>query len=150
MLKTWRHKPYRPFFIVGILSLVVAFTYSIFLPDAYFDLSLKEYHMLSNFHIWLVFAGFVFLLSAIYYIAAKKQLRTYKLLVRAHFIFVILFLLFFLLFSTFNISQVQSLVSGIPFFVLVTIYGTIFILDIFFFITGLLLLLFNIFSVKKN
>lgn len=150
MLKAWEQKPYRPFFILAVISLVITLGYRIFSPATYFDINIRDYYTLNNFYLWLVFSAYVFLLGGIYFIIDRKNLHTRTWLLRAHYIFIILFLFFFFLFSLFNTVQVQELTSGISFFVLFGIYGALFIIDVVFFIAGLLLLFFNIISLKKD
>jgi hypothetical protein len=150
MLKTWQQKPYRPFFILAVISLVVALVYRLFSPATYFDISIREYYALNIFHVWLIFSTYVFLLSGIYYIIARKNLHSRTWLLRSHYIFIVLFLFFFFLFSLFNTVPVQELTSGISFYVLFGIYGMLFILDVALFIGGLLFLLVNIISLKRD
>jgi hypothetical protein len=42
------------------------------------------------------------------------------------------------------------LLGGIPLITLITIYGIVFLIDVVFFILGILFLLINIFSLSKN
>jgi hypothetical protein len=150
MLADWRYKPYKPFFLVAVLSLAIAFMYRIFSPETYFDLSFYDYMTLNNFYLWIVFSAYIFLLSAIYYIVHKKGLHARTWLIRSHFIFIILFLLLLFTFSLFNTVPFQQVTSGMPFLVLFGIYGTIFFIDLVLFVIGLLILLVNIFSLKKD
>jgi hypothetical protein len=149
-LKTIYLKPYRMFSVVGLISFLVALYYYFFDPESSFDISVGTYIELPSFAAWLVLSAYVFFLAIIYYVAEKGKLHTRTWLVKTHFIVVLLFLLLFFVFSSFNTPFVRDLVAGTPFLTLMVVYGTLFLVDLIFFIGGIALLLVNLFTLKKN
>jgi hypothetical protein len=150
MAFSWYSKPYQPFFLTAIITLLIAASYFMFSPGSEFDLEINEYFSVKSSYAWFVLSFYLFSLAALYFTATKNKLKTRKWLVTAHFIFVMLFLLIFFLFSTFNTSYVQRLVSNMQFLVLMAIYGALFLLDVIFFLVSLILLIVNIFMLKKE
>lgn len=148
-MKLFFQRPYLFFLGVAIITLLVAINYFYYYPESYFDLGGDYELSLSCSVCWGVFSGYCFILSAIYYTAAKGKLKTKGWLVLSHFIFVLLFLVLFFVFSSFNTSYVQDHISGLPFFTLITIYAIIFFLDVGLFVTGLVLLVASVLSFKK-
>jgi hypothetical protein len=150
MLKTLHSKPYLLFSVTGIISLLVSAYYYFCLPDSSFDISVRKYFEINSAVAWLTLSGYNFLLAAIYFITAKRELHTRNWLVITHFVFVILFLLVFFAFSSFNAPYAREIVSGMPFLTLVVLYGMVFLTDVIFFITGIALLVVNILTMKKD
>lgn len=150
MLRLFFKKPYLFFLGIAIITLLVGVIYFYYYPEAYFDLGGDYELSLSCSICWLMFSGYGFILSGIYYTAARGRLKTRNWLVLSHFIFVILFLLLFFAFSSFNTAYVQDHISGLPFFTLITVYGLIFLLDLIMFVISLILLMVNILSFKKS
>lgn len=149
MFKTFFAKPQLFFFGVAIATLLVAVNYFYYYPEAYFDLGGNYEFSVSCATCWFAFSGYTFILSGIYYTAAKGKLKTRHWLVLLHFVFVILFLLLFFAFSSFNTPYVQDHISGIPFFTLILIYGVVFLMDLIVFVISLILLFANILSFRR-
>lgn len=151
MEKTLFQKTYQLFLIMGFISLGLALLFKSGFPSSVFELSISDvYFSTPTSHIWLLFAGYLFLLTAIYYVISRTKLKPKKWLVVSHYIFIILFLVFFALFSSFTNQRIQNLFGGIPLITLISLYGIIFLIDAVFFILGILFLLLNLFSLSKN
>jgi hypothetical protein len=143
-------KPYQPFLLTGLLIFCVAIFIRGAYPDSLFEVSIynTDYSALMS-RIWFGFAGYLFFLALVYYIVFRNSLRTKKWLVVLHYVFVALFLAMFTLFSIFPSPAMQKTVRGIPLTTLITIYGIIFLADVLLFISGILLLIINLFSLKQ-
>jgi len=150
MFRAWRSKPYKPFFLLGIVCAIITVLYQVLSPETYFDLSFYEYMTLNHFYVWLIFTCYVFLLSGVYYVTHRKGLHVRTWMLRSHFVFISIFLILLFTFSLFNTVSFQHITSGMPFLVLFGIYGIIFFIDLVLFGVSLVLLLVNIFSMKKD
>lgn len=151
MKKTLFQKTYWLFLITFLISFGVALFFKIGFPDSIFELSITDvYFSTRTSHIWFLFAGYLFILTIIYYVISRTKLKAKKWMVVSHYIFIILFLVFFAVFSSLTNQRVQMLFGGIPLITLITLYGIVFLIDVVFFILGILFLLINIFSLGKN
>lgn len=151
MEKTLFQKTYWLFLVTFLISFGIAVFFKIVFPDSIFELSVTDvYFNTRTSHIWFLFAGYLFVLTIIYYVIGRTKLKTKKWLVVSHYIFIILFLIFFAIFSSLTNQNVQKLFGGIPLITLITIYGIIFLIDVIFFILGILFLFINLFSLNKN
>jgi len=144
-------KPYQPFFITGVIALVISLYFRTAHPGSLFDISVYNTDfVISNSRIWFLFSAYLFFLSLIYYIISKGKLKTKRWLVISHYIFIVSFLVFFAIFSAFGNRDVRRLIADIPAITLITVYGTIFFIDVALFLFGLLFLIINLFSLKKR
>lgn len=141
--------PHRPFLITALLCFIIALVYRLYFRESYFDISARHYFSLSNYYAWSLLGGYVLLLSGIYYIAERGKLSIQKWMLKAHYIFLLLFLIFFFIFSSFNAGWMQDAVSSMPFMLVLSLYGIVFLLDVFLFIAGLISLVINLASMKK-
>jgi hypothetical protein len=144
------HKPFVPFLITGLASLLIAAVYYFAFPGAYFDLSIENYFTVSNHYVWLLFAVYALFLAAIYYAAYKGKLVLRRWLVTLHFVFVLLFLVFFAALSSFNAPAMRAFLSGLPMLVVIGIYGAVFVVDVLLMVSGLLMLIVNIASFRRE
>ena len=151
MEKTLFQKTYQLFLVMGFISLGLALLFSNSFSNSVFELSVSEvYFSTPTSRIWVLFAGYMFLLTFIYYIISRAKLKTKKWLVISHYTFIILFLVGFVIFSCITNQHIQSLFGGIPLITLISIYGIIFFIDAVLFILGILFLLINLFSLHRN
>lgn len=136
---------------MGFISLGIAVFFRRAFPNSIFEVSVSDvYFSTTTSRIWFLFAGYLFLLTGIYFVINKKKLKSKKWLVISHYIFIILFLVFFAIFSSLSNPNVQKLFGGIPLITLITLYGIIFLVDVVFFILGIVFLFINLFSLSKN
>lgn len=151
MEKTLYQKTYQLFLIMGFISLGLALLFKSGFPNSVFELSVSDvYFSTPTSRIWLLFAGYMFLLTSIYYIISRTKLKTKKWLVISHYTFIILFLVFFAIFSSLSNQRIQNLFGGIPLITLISLYGMIFLIDAVLFILGILFLLINLVSLHRN
>ena len=134
----------------GLAALFLSLIYYLFFREHFFDMSVGTYFTIASYYLWLIMAGFLFLLSGIYYMAVRGRLRIRAGMVLTHFVFILLFLLFFLVFSNFNAPLFEPLTGGLPFWVLVSVYGTIFLTDLILLGLGLIIMTVNLLSSKKQ
>jgi hypothetical protein len=151
MNKVLIERPMLPFLLTALFAMMVALFFLSLFPQARFDLSIYNHAIsIKQSAVWLLFSAYLFLLGTIYYVISSVRLRTKKWLVLSHYVFIVLFLIFFALFSSFANRGVQKLISGIPLTTLITLYGTIFVIDALFFLLGLLMLVANLLTLKKS
>jgi hypothetical protein len=142
-------KPYQPFLLTGLIIFCVAIFIRGSYPNSLFEVSIYNVdYSTSTSRIWFIFSGYLFFLAFVYYIVFRNSLRTKKWLVISHYAFIILFLALFSAFSAFSSPHIQDLMSSVPFTTLITIYGIIFLADLVLFISGIVLLIINLFSLK--
>jgi membrane-bound ClpP family serine protease len=120
-------------------------------PDSVFDVSLYDWDFsIATSRIWFLFAGYIFFLAFIYFVISRTKLKSKKWIVITHYTFILLFLVFFSVFLSFANPSVQSLIGRMPFSALITIYGVIFVTDVALFFLGIIFLLLELFSLRKN
>jgi len=151
MRKLLLETSYQPFFGTGMFAAVIALFLKIIHPESVFDVSVYDiYISRPNSSVWFVFSLYLFFLAGIYYAVSKTKLKPRHWLVISHYVFIILFLIFFAFFSAFESHDVQDLISGTPLSTLITVYGTLFLVDLLFFFVGIILLFVNLFTLKKT
>lgn len=151
MKKIILESAYQPFLLLGLIALSISIFFKGLHPDSFFDVSIFNMDFsIATSRIWFLFTGYIFFLVLIYYIISRTTLRSKQWMIISHYIFILLFLIFFSIFLSFGNTSVQSLMTKIPFSTLISIYGIILITDVSLFIFGVLFLLLNLISLRKN
>ena len=151
MKKLLFERSFQPFFVTGLASAVIALFLKIIHPESLFDISIyNSDYTIANYKIWFLFSLYLFSLSAIYYAVSKAKLKTKSWLMVSHYTFIVLFLIFFVLFSAFGSSDMQKLMTNVPLSTFLGIYAIIFVVDAVLFFLGILFLIINLFSLKRN
>jgi hypothetical protein len=151
MKKRLIEKSYQPFFTTALFAGIIALFFWLAHPGSTFTASIYDVDVaISNAKVWAIFSVYLFFLAAIYYTISKNNLKPKRWLLVSHYTFIVLFLVFFAVFSAFDSGDVQQLIKNIPLSVIITIYGSIFLADLIFFFTGIVLLLVNLFTLRKT
>jgi hypothetical protein len=151
MRKLLFERSFQPFFVTALVSAIIALFLKTIHPESLFDISIyNSDYTIANYKIWFLFSLYLFSLSAIYYSIDKAKLRTKSWLMISHYIFIVLFLIFFVLFSVFSSSDMQKLMTKMPLLTFLSIYAMIFIVDVILFFLGIIFLIINLFSLKRN
>src|SRR4051812_21808397 len=112
MYVLWYNKPYKLFFLMGIITTLMALTYLVFMPDSEFVLSIYGYFVVSSFTLWLVFSTYLYMLSAIYFSASRIKLKTRSWFVVLHYLFILFFTVCLFSFSMIKSTYPQHLFSN--------------------------------------
>lgn len=150
MITRWISKPYKPFFLISAVTILISLTYYFYFPDSYFDISIGRYFSLSNYYAWFIFGSYTFVLGVIYYLSAQNNLKTRRWLLNTHFVFVLLFMVLFFMLSSFNTAWVREFTSARSFFSVLLVYGSLYLLDIVFLVSGLMLLVVNLLDQQRR
>lgn len=151
MKRIFFEKAYQPFLATALITLGIALFFKGVYPGSVFDVSVYDIDFnIATSRVWFLFTGYLLFLSIIYFVISRNRLKTKKWLVISHYVFIVSFLVFFMVFSSFSSPGVKKLTADIPIVSLITLYGTIFLLDVIFFALGLIFLLINLFSLSRN